>query len=419
MRSVAVPRPGYGASSRRRKSSSEPRSRGAARLAVAAAGSSHRVAPQRAPSAARGGGSAADDGDGRGADAKDLGRLRILDDDAHREPLRDVHPRELAPDLGQPGRDRLVFGVHRPADPLHRTAEAVPRIGQHVHLRVHSGRDPGRDPSRGSSPRRTMPARPPARTPASGPARRTGRRGMQIDDPRVERRAHAAVAEIELGLAERRLRRVALRLERDEVADVLLGLILLPSRLVEPGLRGELRGARLVHLVRASRTPSRSSGSIRSRLSEEFFTCASARRTAALAASTAKRWPSICRCVTSISPSSAATSARARCDRELVRARVDDEQQIALSTAWLSATWSSLIVPLTCGTTSMTSAIDDRVVRLRIPHDTLHDERPEPTAPPRRGPRRSSRLEGAARRLTSAPNTSSQVAKMRSEARLG
>src|SRR5262245_37189372 len=96
---------------------------------------------------------------------------------------------------------------------------------------------------------------------------------------------------------------------------------------------------------------------MRWRVSAAFLSCASARRTAALAASTAKRCPSIRRSVTSISPSSEATSARARCTANSYGRGSMTNRRSPCLIDWLSTTWSSLIVPLTCGTTSMMSAM--------------------------------------------------------------
>src|SRR6185295_10335131 len=69
-------------------------------------------------------------------------------------------------------------------------------------------------------------------------------------DERVELGADVAVLEIELRLAAGRERRLALGLERLEIPDVLVRLLLFLPRLLEPGGRGELRRAGLVDLVR-------------------------------------------------------------------------------------------------------------------------------------------------------------------------
>src|SRR5437667_5030225 len=100
-----------------------------------------------------------------------------------------------------------------------------------------------------------------------------------------------------------------------------------------------------------------SSGSRRWRLSVAFLSCASMRCTLALAAATAKRWPSMRRSVTSISPSSAATSARARWSANSYGRGSATGSRSPCFTCWLSLTRSSVIVPLTCGTTPMMSAV--------------------------------------------------------------
>src|SRR5262249_61803037 len=65
----------------------------------------------------------------------------VFDADTYRKALRDVHPVQLALDLRHAGDDRLVLGVDRPPDPLHRAAKVVLRVGQYVHLRLHPGRN--------------------------------------------------------------------------------------------------------------------------------------------------------------------------------------------------------------------------------------------------------------------------------------
>src|SRR5262245_54390599 len=133
---------------------------------------------------------------------------------------------------------------------------------------------------------------------------------------------------------------------------------------------------------------------MRRRLSSAFFVCASARCTAASAAWTAERCPSIRRRVTSISPSSAATSARARSSAYSYGRGSMTNRSSSCLTDWLSATWRALIVPLTCGTTSMMSAmtIASSVCGFRtmrrtttIPSTTAPTTRPGTTSRPRVG----------------------------------
>src|SRR5262245_47899432 len=81
------------------------------------------------------------------------------------------------------------------------------------------------------------------------------------------------------------------------------------------------------------------------------------RCTLALAAATARRCPSIRRSVTSISPSRAATSARARWTANSYGRGSMTMSRSPCFTGWLSLTCSSVIVPLTCGTTPMMSAV--------------------------------------------------------------
>src|SRR5882724_10508136 len=116
-----------------------------------------------------------------------------------------------------------------------------------------------------------------------------------------------------------------------------------------------------------------SSGSRRWRLSVAFLSCASIRCTLALAAATAKRWPSMRRSVTAISPSSAATSTRAL-ERELVRARVDDEEQVALLHALvvLDVQLGDRAAHLRHDADDVRR--DDRVVGLRVAHHPLDDD---------------------------------------------
>jgi len=66
---------------------------------------------------------------------------------------------------------------------------------------------------------------------------------------------HVAEVEVQLRLAARRERRVALGAQRLEVTDVLLGLVHLPPRLVEPGRGREPRRPGLVDLVRRHELP--------------------------------------------------------------------------------------------------------------------------------------------------------------------
>src|SRR6185436_4229128 len=77
----------------------------------------------------------------------------------------------------------------------------------------------------------------------------------------------------------------------------------------------------------------------------------------ARAASTANRCPWILRSVTSISPSSAPTSARARWTASSYGRGSTTRSRSPCFTRWLSSTCSSVIVPLTCGTTPMTFAV--------------------------------------------------------------
>ncbi len=149
----------------------------------------------------------------------------------------------------------MILGIHRPPDALHAAAEAVVRVGEHVHLRLHPGRDVGelglaivrQDVPRAGIHQREHRDR--ARC-----HERADRR-VQVDDEPVELGAHVAEVEVELCLATRRKRRVPLRAQCLEIADVLLGLVLLPPRLVEPGRGGELRGTGLIELVRGHELP--------------------------------------------------------------------------------------------------------------------------------------------------------------------
>ncbi len=78
---------------------------------------------------------------------------------------------------------------------------------------------------------------------------------MQVDHERIELSAHVAEVEVQLRLAPCRERRVALGTQRLEITDVLLGLVHLLTRLLEARRRGELRRAGLVDLVRRHELP--------------------------------------------------------------------------------------------------------------------------------------------------------------------
>src|SRR5262245_58770617 len=134
MRTVPIARPGNGASSRRRNASSCG-SRSAGSGAVSARSIRQEIGARWRFCLSL---ISEDDRHGRGADAEGVGRLRVVDVDAHGEALRDVDPVELAPKGGDPGRDALVLRIHRPADALDRAPESPAWIGHEVDLGRHA-----------------------------------------------------------------------------------------------------------------------------------------------------------------------------------------------------------------------------------------------------------------------------------------
>ena len=263
------------------------------------------------------------------------------------EACRDPHPVEGALDMRQADNRGAHIRRHTPAEAVDLAAQRAAWLRHHVDgralPRLHS-REVGlaeiadRVPVLGVDDREQRVA--------GGGELPSG--DVERGDPAIAGCTHDRLVEVALCERERRARAFQLRLGGLGVGDGLARLVRLQLRLLQRDLRGALRRARLVDLLRGDK-PGPSRGSIRPSVLAARDRCASALPMPRSAASALEVCAATWSAVRASLASRPCTAARAWSTRIRYGSGSIRNSTSPLRTAWLSRTSSSTIRPLTSG----------------------------------------------------------------------